>query len=101
MPPSPLASGPTEPPTSPCCPAAVVLLDRCAAAGYQPRMPALLAAACVALAAQQEGIPLETAALAGQLDRQVSDGGHKKNSWGAACTVAGWEPRHAGWRARF
>lgn len=54
------------------CPAAVVLLDRCAAAGYTPGMEALLAAACVALAAQQGGIPLEPAALAGQLDPQAS-----------------------------
>ncbi|KAL4426696.1 hypothetical protein ABPG77_004752 [Micractinium sp. CCAP 211/92] len=51
---------------------AVVLLDRCAAAGHTPGMEALLAAACVALAAQQGGIPLEPAALAGQLDPQVT-----------------------------
>lgn len=48
--------------------AAVVLLDRCAAAGYQPRMPAMLAAACVALAAAREQLALDTTLLAAQLD---------------------------------
>ena len=58
--------------------AAVVLLDRCAAAGYQPRMDALLVAACVALAADKEGLPLGPAQLAALLDREVGGG------WAAA-----------------
>lgn len=56
--------------------AAVALLDRCAAAGHQARVPALLAAACVALAAGQEGVPADTARLASQLDAQVGLQGH-------------------------
>jgi hypothetical protein len=51
---------------------AVVLLDRCTAAGYQPRMPVLLAAACVALAAQTAGLPLDLASLAAHLDREMT-----------------------------
>ncbi|KAL4458727.1 hypothetical protein ABPG75_013592 [Micractinium tetrahymenae] len=51
---------------------AVVLTDRCVSQGYSTGMDALLAAACVALAAQHEGAPLDLPALAGQLDRQVT-----------------------------
>ncbi|PSC71010.1 Tbc2 translation chloroplastic isoform B [Micractinium conductrix] len=51
--------------------AAVVLLDRCAAAGYTPCLGALLAAACVGLAAEREGLALDPAALAGQLDASL------------------------------
>ena len=54
--------------------AAVVLLDRCAAAGYTPCLGALLAAACVGLAAEREGLALDPAALAGQLDASVGRG---------------------------
>jgi hypothetical protein len=52
--------------------AAVVLLDRCAAAGYRSRMDALLAAACVALAAEKEGMELPTALLAALLDAEAT-----------------------------
>ncbi|KAI3436046.1 hypothetical protein D9Q98_002103 [Chlorella vulgaris] len=52
--------------------AAVVLLDRCAAAGYRSRMDALLAAACVALAAEKEGMELPTAQLAALLDAEAT-----------------------------
>ncbi|KAL4859186.1 putative aldo-keto reductase 2 [Chlorella vulgaris] len=52
--------------------AAVVLLDRCAAAGYRSRMDALLAAACVALAAEKEGMALPTAQLAALLDAEAT-----------------------------
>lgn len=55
-----------------CVLAAVILLDRCTAAGYQTRMPVLLAAACVALAAQAAGLPVELASLAARLDLEVS-----------------------------
>lgn len=51
--------------------AAVVLLDRCAAAGYKPALDAALAAACVALAAAREGIPADVAQLSAQLNREV------------------------------
>lgn len=51
--------------------AAVVLLDRLTQAGYGGQDNALLAAACVAVAAQKEGVPLDSAALAAALDAQV------------------------------
>ena len=47
----------------------MVLLDRCAATGYQSRLDAALAAACVALAAAKECMPLDLSTLAAQLDR--------------------------------
>lgn len=52
--------------------AALVLLDRSAAAGHCTRMDAALAAACVTLAAEQEGISLDPATLAAQLNREMT-----------------------------
>jgi len=53
--------------------AAVVVLDRYVAAGLEPGMPVLTAAACVAMAAQAAGLPLPLASLAAHLDPQVRE----------------------------
>lgn len=73
--PRPVEKLPTLPalPSTPA--AAVALLDRCAALGYQPRQDAAHVAACVALAAEREGMPLDLASLAAQLGQMQGAGG--------------------------